>query len=170
LTYQKLSEVSEQWPIVSRKDLYYGGTSYDNHQGLGVHLDTLPPGTIKEYEGLTAPESLEVPSGSVKLVPTTRLYDRSNVVLPSHLLEQRIARPSVRMHPKLAEMYEVTTGDQAMLTMNHNTYSVEIKVDQELPDDACLVPRSVGIPISHPLVASIEKRSPESHENEEDGS
>ena len=38
ITYGKLSEVTEQWPIIGRSDLYYGGTSYQNSQGLGVHL------------------------------------------------------------------------------------------------------------------------------------
>jgi hypothetical protein len=38
LSYAQLAEVEEQWPIVSRSDLYYGGTSYENKQGLGVHL------------------------------------------------------------------------------------------------------------------------------------
>ena len=38
LTYQKLAEVSEQWPIMGREDLYYGGTGYENKQGLGVQL------------------------------------------------------------------------------------------------------------------------------------
>ena len=40
LTYQKLAETAPQWPIVGRQDLYYGGTTYDNHQGLGVQLAT----------------------------------------------------------------------------------------------------------------------------------
>ncbi len=38
VTYQKLAEVTEQWPIIGREDLYYGGTSYENRQGLGVQL------------------------------------------------------------------------------------------------------------------------------------
>jgi NADH-quinone oxidoreductase subunit G len=38
ITYGKLAEVTEQWPIIGRNDLYYGGTSYQNSQGLGVHL------------------------------------------------------------------------------------------------------------------------------------
>jgi NADH-quinone oxidoreductase subunit G len=38
ITYGKLAEVTEQWPIIGRSDLYYGGTSYQNSQGLGVHL------------------------------------------------------------------------------------------------------------------------------------
>ena len=30
--------MTDQWPIVGRGDLYYGGTTYENKQGLGVHL------------------------------------------------------------------------------------------------------------------------------------
>jgi NADH-quinone oxidoreductase subunit G len=38
ISYGKLAEVTEQWPIIGRSDVYYGGTSYQNSQGLGVHL------------------------------------------------------------------------------------------------------------------------------------
>ena len=38
ISYGKLAEVIGQWPIIGRSDLYYGGTSYQNSQGLGVHL------------------------------------------------------------------------------------------------------------------------------------
>jgi NADH-quinone oxidoreductase subunit G len=170
LTYQKLSEVTEQWPIIGRKDLYYGGTSYDNHQGLGVHLDMLPPDTIKEYEGVEPAGSLAVPSGSLKLVPTTRLYDRSRLVLPSHLLEKRIAGPSIRLHPKLAETFGFSNGDTGELALEKDTYSVEIEIDPKMPGDVGLVPRSVGIPISQPVAAKIEKRTPKMQKNNEEGS
>jgi NADH-quinone oxidoreductase subunit G len=43
ISFGKLAEVTEQWPIIGRSDLYYGGTSYQNSQGLGVHL----PGSKK---------------------------------------------------------------------------------------------------------------------------
>jgi NADH-quinone oxidoreductase subunit G len=38
ITYGSLAEVTQQQPIIGRADLYYGGTSYHNSQGLGVHL------------------------------------------------------------------------------------------------------------------------------------
>ena len=38
VSYLKLAEVVEQWPIVGRADMYYGGTTYENKQGLGVQL------------------------------------------------------------------------------------------------------------------------------------
>ena len=37
--------MTEQWPIVGRGDMYYGGTTYENKQGLGVHL-ALDPGSL----------------------------------------------------------------------------------------------------------------------------
>ena len=43
VSYLKLAEVVNQWPIVGRSELYYGGTTYANKQGLGVQL-SLPPG------------------------------------------------------------------------------------------------------------------------------
>ncbi len=38
LSYIDLAKVVDQWPVVGRSDLYFGGTGYDNHQGLGVQL------------------------------------------------------------------------------------------------------------------------------------
>ena len=38
LDYARLAEIKSQWPIVGRGDLYYGGTSYENKDGLGVQL------------------------------------------------------------------------------------------------------------------------------------
>jgi NADH-quinone oxidoreductase subunit G len=38
VSYARLSEVVEQWPIIGRGDVYYGGTTYENRQGLGVQL------------------------------------------------------------------------------------------------------------------------------------
>ena len=47
LSFGKLAEVHEQWPLVGRSDLYYGGAVYQNTQGLGVHL--AGPGVV-EFE------------------------------------------------------------------------------------------------------------------------
>jgi len=45
LSFGKLAEIHDQWPIVGRADLYYGGAVYQNSQGLGVHL--AGPGVAK---------------------------------------------------------------------------------------------------------------------------
>ena len=58
LSYLKLAEVAAQWPMVGRGDLYYGGTTYENTQGLGVHLAlaalTHTPLPIRERGGVCA--------------------------------------------------------------------------------------------------------------------
>ena len=36
ITYQRLAQVTQQWPDVGGEDLYYGGTAYQNRHGLGV--------------------------------------------------------------------------------------------------------------------------------------
>ena len=47
VSYLKLAEVTDQYPIVGRADLYYGGTTYENKQGLGVQL-ALNPGSSSD--------------------------------------------------------------------------------------------------------------------------
>ncbi len=65
LSYEAISHTEDQWPLVGRGDLYYGGTVYDNTGGLGlrypadaeradfhadVHLDTPPEVTIEAVQ------------------------------------------------------------------------------------------------------------------------
>lgn len=50
ITYARLAEVTEQWPIIGRSDLFYGGTGYENKQGLGVTL-SLTPGPSPKGRG-----------------------------------------------------------------------------------------------------------------------
>ena len=74
LSYLSLAQTTEQWPIMGRSDLYYGGTSYGNTQGLGVQLSP----ASQRGEAVNLPEvsqvaSLEVPAGSVAVLPVTRL-------------------------------------------------------------------------------------------------
>ena len=38
VSYQAMAEVTEQYPIIGRSDLYFGGTGYENKLGMGVQL------------------------------------------------------------------------------------------------------------------------------------
>jgi NADH-quinone oxidoreductase subunit G len=89
LSYAKLAEVSEQWPIVGRGDLYYGGTTYENTQGLGAQLvsaaergETVSIPEVREEAGLRPKED------ELLAVPVTKLYDRGTTVTPATLLTQ----------------------------------------------------------------------------------
>jgi len=148
-TYRKLAEVTEQWPIVGRNDLYYGGTTYENKQGLGVQL------------ALNAPAP--IPSISVKFlrpdedqwlaVPVTRLYDRGITVTTSELLRAHIGEAAVLLHPDTAKKLGVAAGEQVKV----NGFRAEVRLDATVPASVALLPRSIGFPINAPAVAELKK-------------
>ena len=63
VNYVRLAEVQEQWPIVGRGDLYYGGTTYENKQGQGVQLAPLAQSGQPVSLGWTQPKELNLPEG-----------------------------------------------------------------------------------------------------------
>ena len=99
LSYVKLAQVVEQWPVVGRDDLYYGGTTYENKQGLGVQL---APGVERgQVVSLTweQPDTEKPAVNGLLAVPVTRLLDRGQTVAPSQVLSERIPQPYVVLHP-----------------------------------------------------------------------
>ena len=150
LSYQKLSEVTEQWPVIGRGDLYYGGTGYENRQGLGVQL---PPAAQRgEAISLSWPQlaSLSMPENGLLVVPVTRQYDHGQTVMPSKLIHQRIPQPYVALHPGEAARLNLGQGDMAELILNGTASFVLVHLDEGLPAGVALVPRSLGVPISRP--------------------
>ncbi len=66
-------------PLVGRSDLYYGGTTYENDQGLGVQL----PLARCQGNGVRFDHRQPVAGlteGQLLVVPVTRLYDRGALV------------------------------------------------------------------------------------------
>jgi NADH-quinone oxidoreductase subunit G len=159
VTYLKMAEVQEQWPIVGREDLYYGGTTYGNRQGLGVKLAPLSAGelgpTLSWNQPVTAPEMDEGLLG----VPVTRLFDRAQTLIHSKLLvKARIPEPYVAVNPADAERLKITHG--AMVTMEMQAASPEVlpvqaRLDENVPAGVVLVPRSMGIDINGPVLVEL---------------
>ncbi len=150
ISFLKLAEVREQWPVVGRGDLYYGGTTYENKQGLGVTLALNPlspiPSTGKRA-GLRADESHWL------AVPITRLYDLGVTVRTSPLLVKRIGVPGLSLNPVSAKKLGVEAGAQVAL----NGDRLEVRVEAGVPAGVALVPRSMGTALSEPAVVKIEK-------------
>jgi len=155
LSYLKLSEVTEQWPVFGRDDLYFGGTGYENSQGLGVQLASEAERGVAV--SLTWPKlaSPVIPENSLLAVPVTRLYDRGQTVMPSKLLHQRIPQPYVALHPDEAARMKLTGGDTAELSLNNTSTFVALHLDESLPVGVVLVPRSLGIPVFGPALAEL---------------
>ena len=154
LSYQKLTEGIEQWPVVGHTDLYYGGTTYQNQQGTGVQLPSVQMGSLTKAG---SPPRMDVPAGSLALMPITRLYDRGSLLLPSRLIHQRLAQPAIWLHPETAAAFGLADGMAFQVTLSGHTQNVMIVVDDTLPVGVGLVPRSVGLPVSQPVALAMPK-------------
>jgi NADH-quinone oxidoreductase subunit G len=156
LDYQKLAEVQAQWPLVGRGDLYYGGTSYENAQGLGVQLEPAQNGASL----LAWPQvsDFKLPMLGLMAFPITRLYDRGATLMPSKLLHARIGEPYVVLNEADAGRLKINNGAMVRVTFNASGQSaiIQARLDPELPERVALVPRSFGLPISGPAQVEIK--------------
>jgi NADH-quinone oxidoreductase subunit G len=150
LSYRRLAEVTEQWPLVGRGDLYYGGTTYENKQGLGVQLE---PMALRSISSPAGGSSLRPDEDRWLAVPVTRLYDLGITVRTSELLRQRIDAAVILLNPEMAKTLEVDAGGQVELNGNR----LEARLDASVPASVVLVPRSMGIPIHTPVAAKLKK-------------
>jgi NADH-quinone oxidoreductase subunit G len=157
VTYQKLAEVVEQWPLIGRSDLYYGGTSYENRQGLGVQLQPLAQREDKIPLGWLGPD--EVPSlenGALLAVPVTRLYDCGGTVAPSAILHSRIPEPYVALNHANALSRGIPDSAPVKIHLNGAVFTARARLDETIPLNIVLVPRSMGIPLAGPAPVRIE--------------
>jgi NADH-quinone oxidoreductase subunit G len=152
ITFAKLAEVTEQWPLISRGDLYYGGTTYENKQGFGVQLVqaalSMTPFTAPAGKDLLRPDE-----DQWLAVPVTRLYDLGITVLNSDLLHNHIDGPVVLLNPEMAKTLLLEVGYQVEL----NGIRLKVQLDTSVPASVVLVPRSMGVPIQAPIAARLKK-------------
>jgi NADH-quinone oxidoreductase subunit G len=157
ISYLKLAEVSEQWPIVGRGDLYYGGTTYENAQGLGVQLPLTP--IPSRFDRLSATPKgrggLRPKENQWLAVPVTRLYDRGITVATSELLNARIGEASVVLHPDAAD--KLGLDGTAEVRLNGTAAKVKVVRDESVPASVVLLPRSMGLPIHAPAAVELKK-------------
>ena len=152
LNYRLLAQVTEQWPIVGREAVYYGGTMYANSQGLGVQL-TLP----SQVPALSWPEvpEPEHADGALLAIPTTLLYDQGHTISHSLLLRSHIPTATVATNPKDAERLNVSAGGQVQVSINGIPYTAKLQVNEQVPAGVVLIPRSMGIPIDAPVLVEL---------------
>ena len=159
IDYPRLAQVREQWPQIGRKDLYYGGTGYDNHQGMGV---TLRPSMMREttpqnQAAKPAAQPAALQSDELRLLPISRLYDRGMTLLPNPLLRARLTRPEVWLNPATAAERQLENNDQVALLLEGERIPVQVKIDETLPAGVGLIPRSVGIPLTAPQAVRFQR-------------
>ncbi len=156
VSYDKVSAVVDQWPIIGRSDLYYGGTTYENSQGLGYQLQ--PAAQKGQPVSLEAVQLEELDSGGeadLVAVPITVLYDRGQTVMPSALLHQRIPEPYVVVHPESIAHLGLIDGASVRLDISGIEVVVVAHLDETIPQEVLLVPRSMGVPIHEPTPVKV---------------
>jgi len=155
LNYRKLAEVHEQWPIIGRSDMYYGGTGYDNHQGLGVQLALVQGGNLLAWPQVV---DFKLPRLGAVAFPITRLYDCGSTMKHAELLDRRIGEPFVVISASEAARLKVEQQGILRLVFSETGQSVVVqaRVDESLPERVVLVPRSFGIPVGGPTPVELK--------------
>jgi NADH-quinone oxidoreductase subunit G len=156
LDYGKLAEIQDQLPIVGRADVYYGGTTYDNKQGLGVQLTSGAERGQSPALSFETPKEREKLDSTLTAYPVSMLYDRGNTVVPSKLLSARLGSPEVVLSSEDADQLNLAMGKPGKLKLNGAQYAVTVWIDNSLPKGTALIPRSLGIPISGPASIQVE--------------
>ncbi|MDX1435681.1 MAG: NADH-quinone oxidoreductase subunit NuoG [Anaerolineales bacterium] len=167
LSYRRLAEVVEQWPIIGHEEgkRYYGGTTYENHQGLGVQLrPSVEGGESAALAWIQPEEAGAVPEGRLLAVPVTQLYDRGRTIEPTEFLHTRIRREPLVLHPEDAVRAGLEDGGAAQARFNGYSAQVTIRTDDNHPQGVALAPRSLGLPLTEPtpvMVGPVSAEEPE---------
>jgi NADH-quinone oxidoreductase subunit G len=160
VTYASLAEVGEQWPLVGGDDLYFGGTAYANHQGVGVKRPSgIELGNKIELSWPKPPAP--VPGSGLLFVPVHRLYDRGTTILPSMLLEPRRGRQQVELNPIDAQALGIVDGARVAFEWDSRTEMAEVAVVEGIPAGIALVPRSSGVSLPAPARGRVRTAVPE---------
>lgn len=156
LTYDALAQVREQWPIVGRSDMYYGGTTYENTRGMGVQLVPVAQagGTLRipkvRKEAALRPKEKELLA-----VPSNKLYDLGVTVQTAGFLDQRIGGLHVSLHPATAKKFGVEAGQVVKIAFDGVNAEAAVKIDETVATGVALIPRSMGVAIHEPVIAKI---------------
>jgi NADH-quinone oxidoreductase subunit G len=161
LTYPKLAESPEQWPLVGRGDLYYGGTTYDNHQGLGVPLPLIDQ--VVSADRLPAPPAAEkpvVPEGGLLVAPVSHLYDRGATLAHSSVLQMRMVSSIGWLNPATAARLGLDQGSQVSLNLEGAQVFFTLQLDASVPADVLLLPRLWPVAVEGAMAIQAQALTP----------
>ncbi len=154
-SYSALAQVKTQWPPVGHEDLYFGGTSYKNSQGLGVRLVPSTEAGDAFEVGMVFPKEKPRKDG-IFVVPITRLYNRGATIVPSQVLANRMERLTLAVSPEDALRLEIDESAEIDIHWDGGQLRLPVEIREEVPVGAALVPRSTGMPLQSPVSAVIK--------------
>ena len=140
LSYEALAQSAEQWPPVGDKDLYFGGTAYDNRGGLGVQTKS-----GFELDGRASLAWIDAPArpDGFLVVPSRRLYDRGTLIDQSKPFQPRLLNATLELHANDAAKLGVSDGEVVVVAVDGREVRMTAHVDGRAPQGAGLAPASV---------------------------
>lgn len=154
ITYPALSTGAPQWPPVGTDDLYFGGTAFANHQGVGVQLaPRAANGNDFDFEW-TSPPKPAAKSGYM-VVPVTKLLDQGTTVVPSQVLASRLEPLRAYVNPDDAKRFKIRDGGKVEIRWNGTKQRVPVVIERNTPKGFVLLPRSLGVPLEAAATAEI---------------
>ncbi|MDA0698606.1 MAG: molybdopterin-dependent oxidoreductase, partial [Chloroflexi bacterium] len=142
INYQALAKVAAQWPDVGGRDLYYGGTSFQNNGGLGVQTPTL----IERGQPVAAAAVADssAPQAELQAVPIAVLYDRSTTFVRSAVMGSHIPAAYVELNAADAARMQVANGARVRVRVPGRVAELTARVNGRAPLGVVLVPQSLG--------------------------
>ncbi len=153
MSYPNLARVEKQVPDVGSENLYYGGTAYDNHGGLGVQWK------VASENGANAAGSASVPAsapaaglarpnpenGEYLIVPVRELYDRQPEFNASRaLMGTHIDQPYAILNTADANRLGIVHGDRIAVSFGSATLEADARVDAASPAGVIILPRHLS--------------------------
>ncbi len=146
VSYPALSSNALQWPHVGGKDIYFGGTAYPNRQGLGVELTPRVESQKDISFDWPLPGEL-TGKPSYLMVPVTKLFDRGATIVPSQILAPRLEILRLYVNPDNAKRLGMTEEGEVEIQWDGRKQRLRTVIDENVPIDVVLVPRSMGVPL-----------------------
>jgi anaerobic selenocysteine-containing dehydrogenase len=76
-------------------------------------------------------------------------------MMSANLLRDWIGGPTISLHPEAAQTLGVEAGQLVTVSFNGTNGEAIVKVDQTVPADVVLIPRSMGLAIHEPVPAKV---------------
>ncbi len=164
ITYQKLAQVTEQFPDVGGVDLYFGGTAFQNRHGLGVQWPAASesPDSPLAVWPAQAGSPLAAGNGKLIVVPIKIVYDTEPIFFRTEMLHRRIPIPHTLVNPTDAAQLGIENGDMLSVTLDGRAVAVAAYLDQDIPQGVAVMPcrlQPKGAPLAATAapVAKLEK-------------
>jgi NADH-quinone oxidoreductase subunit G len=154
LSYQALAQVEPQWPHVGGHDRAFGGTAYENTQGLGIQIGGSNDRATPREVALSLP-SEEPEQEGLLLIPITRLFDQGITVNASKVLHPRLVNLDLALNPADAQRLSIEDGSQAEFSLNGQSVQLPARISDAVPEGVALIPRSLGVSVHYPIPIQV---------------